>query len=170
MIYPFRVYRHFKGNLYFVLCTTLSTDTLEPYVTYMSLTDGKTWSRSMYEFESEVPSDKENPTQQKHRFELVENLGDSLSAFSTQQLIEELRERSDSPLADLDVEGLNTYVKIREYVVGEIRTGCLFPLMTADTEEQARAFMQNNPHRMSGRTKLYKNVTVQVDFDEETDS
>lgn len=71
-IQAMRVYRHFKGNLYYVIGTAIHTETEEEMVVYQALYgDYKMFVRPMKMFLEEVPKGKENPTGQKYRFELV---------------------------------------------------------------------------------------------------
>lgn len=168
MIVPFQIYRHFKGRLYLVLSVSLAEDTLEPLVTYMSLNgDGKVWSRKQEVFTSPVPEGRENPTGQKMRFELVNDLRFTLSLCSTEKLIEELRNRPDSPLCSVDIEGFNSLVQFREYVVADVvesPTGRvhLDPIVVVDSEDVAKKFAENHPDRCSERTKIFKTTYVEV--------
>ena len=116
MVLPFQIYRHFKGNLYLVTSVALTSSELEPTVVYMSLNgDSQVWTRPMSEFESPVPEGRDNPTGQKLRFEPMRDFRSILSQCTTENLVEELKRRPDSPLNDLDIEGLNENgVKIAE--------------------------------------------------------
>lgn len=50
-----KLYRHFKGNVYRVLCVALHTDTLNPMVIYSAVDDDKNiWARPLKEFTDEV--------------------------------------------------------------------------------------------------------------------
>lgn len=72
-----RVYRHFKGNYYFVENVALDSETQERVVIYKPLyprTDAKIWVRREAMFLEEIPERPDNITGQKHRFELVEEL------------------------------------------------------------------------------------------------
>lgn len=73
-----RVYRHFKGNYYFVENIAYDSETKERMVVYKPLyvkEDGKTiWIRSEKMFLEEMPERQDNITGQKHRFELVEDI------------------------------------------------------------------------------------------------
>lgn len=65
------IYRHFKGNLYVLDNGALHTETLEPLIIYHSVDNpSKVWARPVEMFFDEV-GDRENPTGQKYRFELV---------------------------------------------------------------------------------------------------
>lgn len=69
------IYRHFKGKFYYVIGTALHTETNEEMVIYHPLYgDYQLFVRPLKMFTEEVPEDKENPTGQKYRFELVDNL------------------------------------------------------------------------------------------------
>jgi hypothetical protein len=69
------LYRHFKGKLYYVMGISEHTETGEYLVIYHALYgEGDTFARPYEEFLSEVEEGKENPTGQKYRFELVEDL------------------------------------------------------------------------------------------------
>ena len=72
-----RVYRHFKGNYYFVENVALDSETKERVVIYKPLyprTDAAIWVRREAMFLGEIPERPDNITGQKHRFELVEEL------------------------------------------------------------------------------------------------
>lgn len=72
-----RVYRHFKGNYYFVENVGYDSETQERMVIYKPLyerEDGKSiWVRPESMFLSEIPLDRpDNVTKQTHRFELIQ--------------------------------------------------------------------------------------------------
>ena len=73
-----KVYRHFKGNYYFVENVAYHSETQERMVIYKPLynrEDSKTlWVRPEKMFLEEIPQRPDNITGQKHRFELVEDL------------------------------------------------------------------------------------------------
>ena len=70
-----RIYRHFKGHYYYVICVGLDSETQEKIVAYKHL-DGseKICMRSEKMFLSKIPERPDNVTNQKYRFELVENV------------------------------------------------------------------------------------------------
>lgn len=173
MILPFQIYRHFKGGLYIVLAVALSEDAYTPTVVYMSLNgDSKVWTRSQSDFMSPVPEGRENPTGQANRFELVTDVKNVLSNCTTQNLIEELRSRPDNPFNEVDFKGFNDQVVLREYALGEIKEAetiaygnqkYIETIMTADSIEEVKKFMERNPHRLSSRVKIYKSVIVEME-------
>ena len=73
-----KVYRHFKGNYYFVENVAYHSETQERMVVYKPLynrEDSRTlWIRPEKMFLEEIPQRPDNITGQKHRFELVEDL------------------------------------------------------------------------------------------------
>ena len=73
-----KVYRHFKGNYYFVENVAYDSETQEKLVVYKPLynrEDGRSiWVRPEKMFLEEIPQRPDNITGQKHRFELVEEV------------------------------------------------------------------------------------------------
>ena len=73
-----QVYRHFKGNYYFVENIAYDSETQERMVIYKPLyarNDEKNiWIRREPMFLESIPSRPDNITGQTHRFELCENL------------------------------------------------------------------------------------------------
>ena len=71
------VYRHYKGNYYYVTDLAMHTETLETLVIYHALYgEGKTYARPIDMFLEEVPEEdwKKNITGQHYRFELSKEL------------------------------------------------------------------------------------------------
>ncbi len=73
-----KVYRHFKGNYYFVQDVALDSETKERIVVYRPIydrNDSQVWVRREAMFLEEIDKNrKENITGQKYRFELDETL------------------------------------------------------------------------------------------------
>lgn len=73
-----KVYRHFKGNYYFVENVAYHSETQERMVVYKPLYNREDsrilWVRPEKMFLEEIPQRPDNITGQKHRFELVEDL------------------------------------------------------------------------------------------------
>ena len=73
-----RVYRHFKGNYYFVENVAYDSETKERMVVYKPLydrDDGRSiWVRPEKMFLEEIPERPDNITGQKVRFELVDEI------------------------------------------------------------------------------------------------
>ena len=69
-----KVYRHFKGNYYFVEDVALDSETKERVVVYKPIydrTDSQIWVRREKMFLEEISERPDNVTGQKHRFELA---------------------------------------------------------------------------------------------------
>ena len=73
-----RVYRHFKGNYYFIENVALDSETQERVVIYKPIydrDDSKIWVRRESMFLEKIDETrKDNLTGQKYRFELAEDL------------------------------------------------------------------------------------------------
>ena len=73
-----KVYRHFKGNYYFVENVAYDSETKERMVVYKPLyprEDGRAiWVRPEKMFLEAIPERPDNITGQKHRFEFCEEL------------------------------------------------------------------------------------------------
>ena len=73
-----KVYRHFKGNYYFVENVAYDSETKERMVVYKPLynrDDGRfIWVRPEKMFLEEIPERPDNITSQKHRFEYIEEI------------------------------------------------------------------------------------------------
>lgn len=73
-----RVYRHFKGNYYFVENVAYDSESKDRIVVYKPLyqrDDGRSiWVRPEKMFLEEIPERPDNITGQKFRFELVDNI------------------------------------------------------------------------------------------------
>ena len=74
-----KVYRHFKGNYYFIENIALDSETQERVVIYKPIydrNDSKIWVRREAMFLEKIDETrKDNITGQKYRFELAEDLG-----------------------------------------------------------------------------------------------
>ena len=73
-----RVYRHFKGNYYFVENVAYDSETKERMVVYKPLYQREDsrciWVRPEKMFLEKIPERPDNITGQKHRFELVNDI------------------------------------------------------------------------------------------------
>lgn len=68
-----KVYKHFKGNYYFVEDIAIHSETQEKYVVYRALYgDMKLYIRPYDMFNSEVDYEKYPDVKQKYRFELAD--------------------------------------------------------------------------------------------------
>ena len=65
-----KIYRHFKGNRYKVLCIAMHTETNEDMVIYQDVSDeNKIYARPLVMFQSKVEKDKYPDVLQVYRFE-----------------------------------------------------------------------------------------------------
>lgn len=73
-----KIYRHFKGNYYFIEDIALDSETKERVIIYKPLyerKDSKIWVRREKMFLEEISIERpDNITGQKYRFELQENI------------------------------------------------------------------------------------------------
>ena len=70
-----KIYRHFKGGIYQVLCTATHTETNANLVIYQALYGSfQVFARPASQFTEEVPDSKENVTKQRFRFEEVKDV------------------------------------------------------------------------------------------------
>lgn len=73
-----KVYRHFKGNYYFIENIGLDSETMERVVIYKALydrEDSQIFIRKEKMFLEKIDVErKDNITRQKHRFQLVEEM------------------------------------------------------------------------------------------------
>ncbi len=72
-----KVYRHFKGNYYFVENIALDSETKERMVVYKPIydrSDSQIWVRPEKMFLEEIAKRPDNITGQKYRFELCAEL------------------------------------------------------------------------------------------------
>ncbi|MCR5726204.1 MAG: DUF1653 domain-containing protein [Lachnospiraceae bacterium] len=70
-----KIYRHFKGGIYQVLCTATHTEINEKLVIYQALYGSfNVFARPVSQFTEEVPDSKENVTKQRYRFEEVKDV------------------------------------------------------------------------------------------------
>lgn len=133
------LYRHFKGDYFYVNNITKASEDYSVRVTYFNVCKPEMgmFSRPLPEFFSttdklekddsgvwfecgvEIKERKDNVTGQIHRFEKVKDLNFQLGSITTEQLIDELRRRKDSPIHELDIEGLRSNIYSVDYVVGK---------------------------------------------------
>ena len=165
------LYRHFKGNYYFVTNIALNCVTEKLEVCYVdACRPGKTFTRDIEDFFSEDVFDrKDNVTGQYKRFEKVSDLNFEVSSISTPQLLKEIQNRPDSPLHGLSVEEVNSNVFSVDYVTGipiylsdEESQGYLSGWNSFETYEEAVNYL-NKTTTMNPRTKIFKKKKKKMD-------
>ena len=95
-----KVYKHFKGTFYRVICIARDSETLEEVVVYENRDDpGKKFVRPLTMFMSPVDKEKYPEVSQEFRFEEVEDKGDRVISPPKED-----KEVSEDLLAFLDAE------------------------------------------------------------------
>lgn len=174
------LYRHFKGGYYYVTdLVRCATDEKTVMVNYFDVCHPEYGSfvRPTYDFVStyDVVDDlefkpikdrKDNVTGQIARFERVKDLNFQLGSISTEQLISELRGRTDSPIHELDIEGLHSNIFSKDYVIGEACEETettpkgVYTLNVFDAPEQAYSYLETHQHK--NNTKVFKRTFIEV--------
>ena len=65
------IYKHFKGNVYQVICIAKDSETLDELVIYKDTNSDKIWARNMDMFLSKVDKEKYPEVIQEYRFEYI---------------------------------------------------------------------------------------------------
>lgn len=172
------LYRHFKGQYFYVTGLSKSYDEKTIMVNYFNVCHPELGSyvRPLRDFCTDyervngstryIVDRDDNITGQYKRFERVKDLNFQLGSISTEQLIEELRSRTDSPIHELDIEGLMSDVFSIDYVVGvsydnpEFSRGVEVICVT-DTKEQAEQYLSTHVHRKG--TRVFKRTFIELD-------
>lgn len=169
------LYRHFKGGYYYV--TGLSKSAIDEktvMVNYFNVCHPE-YGSCMRPLESFIATHEEdgraikdrpdNVTGQIMRLERVKDLNFQLGSVSTEQIISELRRRVDSPIHELDIEGLRSPVFSSDYVVGvpydnQFSRG-VYSVVVYDTLEQAEKYVAT--HKVRRDTGIYKRTFIRVE-------
>ena len=170
------LYRHFKGQYYYVTGLSKSaTDEKTVMVNYFNVCHPEFGSfvRPLDDFtathEEDGRSIKDRPdnvTGQIMRLERVKDLNFQLGSVSTEQIIDELRRRTDSPIHELDIEGLQSKIFSKDYCVGEACEATedtprgVYTVSTFDTPEQAYQYLSTHQHKRN--TKVFKRTFIEV--------
>ena len=170
------LYRHFKGQYYYVTGLSKSaTDEKTVMVNYFNVCHPEYGSfvRPLDDFtathEEDGRSIKDRPdnvTGQIMRLERVKDLNFQLGSVSTEQIIDELRRRTDSPIHELDIEGLQSKIFSKDYCVGEACEATedtprgVYTVSTFETPEQAYQYLSTHQHKRN--TKVFKRTFIEV--------
>lgn len=170
------LYRHFKGQYYYVTGLSKSaTDEKTVMVNYFNVCHPEFGSfvRPLDDFtathEEDGRSIKDRPdnvTGQVMRLERVKDLNFQLGSVSTEQIIDELRRRTDSPIHELDIEGLQSKIFSKDYCVGEACEATedtprgVYTVSTFETPEQAYQYLSTHQHKRN--TKVFKRTFIEV--------
>lgn len=173
------LYRHFKGAYYYVTgCSKSATDESTILVNYFNVCHPEygNFSRPVEDFIADhdttwqfgdemtmyIKDRKDNVTGQIHRFERVHDLNFQLGSISTEQIIDELAKRTDSPIHELDIEGLNSNIDCKDYVLGQHYKGenYIATVNSFNTESQAKIYLAT--HKVNSETHLYKRTFIRI--------
>lgn len=170
------LYRHFKGQYYYVTGLSKSaTDEKTVMINYFNVCHPEFGSfvRPLDDFtathEEDGRSIKDRPdnvTGQIMRLERVKDLNFQLGSVSTEQIIDELRRRTDSPIHELDIEGLQSKIFSKDYCVGEACEATedtprgVYTVSTFETPEQAYQYLSTHQHKRN--TKVFKRTFIEV--------
>ena len=121
------LYRHFKGEYYMVQNVVKNAITDELMCYYFNVLHPELGffvrpMREWFDLNTDVGpiiDRRDNVTGQRHRFEKVVSIDNQVKNLSTEQLVNELIRREDSPLHELDLRELQSRVFSRDYIVGE---------------------------------------------------
>lgn len=175
------LYRHFKGQYYYVTGLSRSaTDESTVMVNYFDVCNPQFGSfvRPLNDFvdmvshfdtlgvEVLIVDRPDNVTGQFARFERVQDLNFQLGSVSTEQIIDELRKRTDSPIHELDIEGLRSKVFSKDYCVGEAYEETedspkgVYTISVFESVEEAEKYLTTHPHRKD--TRIFKRTFIEV--------
>lgn len=170
------LYRHFKGQYYYVTGLSKSAaDESTIMVNYFNVCHPEygSYTRPLDDFVATYEEDgrdikdrKDNVTGQFMRFERIKDLNYQIGSVSTNQLIEELRNRIDSPIHELDIDGLKSKIFSRDYIVGDAYEATddtpkgVYTIATFNDKESASLYYYSHVH--TGRTKVFKRTFIEV--------
>jgi len=170
-IYPHRIYRHFVGTYFYVLCVgQLCSQEYDggDFVVYQSIdVNSQVFVRPIREWSDDVSKDECNVTGQGQRFELVENIENMLSSVPTPLLVDELCERGDRPVALADLpEAMDKFMHF-DYVTAKVlNEGCededLYIDQAFNTEEEAVNAMKRAQRFKGEHKEVFKRVYLPV--------
>lgn len=177
------LYRHFKGGYYYVTGLSRSaTDEKTILVNYFDVCHPEVgaFSRPLADFIADHDTTEQfgdemtlyikdrfdNVTGQSVRFERVKDLNFQLGSVSTEHLIRELRKRTDSPIHELDIEGLQSKIFAKDYCVGEACEATedtprgVYTIASFDKQLDAENYLYTHKHKKN--TKVFKRTFIEV--------
>lgn len=169
------LYRHFKGEYYYVTGFSKNAHDDSIMVNYFNVCrpENVNCTRTLTDFirtheeDGRVIKDRpDNITGQITRFEKVKDLNFQLGSISTEQLIEELRRRTDSPIHELDIEELQSKIFAKDYVIGEAFEETedtpkgVFTTASFNSQESAEKYYYSHQHNK--KAKIFKRTFIEV--------
>ena len=173
---PIGLYRHFKGEYFYVNGLSRNAeDEKTVMVNYFNVCHPEYGSfvRPLKDFvathdkEGAIVSKPNNVTGQIARFERVKDLNFQIGSISTEQLVAELRRRTDSPIHELDIEGLRSNVFCTDYVLGDKYFATedypcgISTIASFDNIEKARKYYYSHKHRKA--TGIFKRTFIEIE-------
>ena len=170
------LYRHFKGDYYYVSSLSKSAvDEKTVVVNYFNVCypERGSFVRPLDDFiathdeKGAIADRPTNRTGQISRFERVKDLNFQVGSISTEQLIAELRRRTDSPIHELDIEGLRSNIFCTDYVLGDKYFATedypcgISTIASFDDIEKARKYYYSHKHRKA--TGIFKRTFIEVE-------
>ena len=170
------LYRHFKGEYFYVSGLSRSAeDEKTVMVNYFNVCHPEygNFVRPLDDFIATHDQDGKaivdkfmNITGQTARFERVKDLNFQLGSISTEQLISELRRRTDSPIHELDIEGLRSNIFCIDYIVGDKHFATedypcgVTTVASFEDLEKAQKYYETHKHRKA--TGIFKRTFIEV--------
>lgn len=170
------LYRHFKGDYFYVTGLSRSAKDEETVmVNYFNVCHPEYGSfvRPLDDFTATqdakgvIADNFLNTTGQIARFERVKDLNFQLGSISTEQLVNELRRRTDSPIHELDIEGLRSNIFCIDYVIGDKQFATedypcgITNIIPFFTEEKAKKYYDTHKHLKC--TGLFKRTFIEIE-------
>ncbi len=129
-----KLYRHFKGTLYRVICIARDSETLEEMVVYEDTGDtSKKYVRRLAEFMSETDHGKYPEVTQKYRFEEEDPGDEGVRISETKDLSD--GEVPEELMSFLDAEDFEAKLDVLERIRGKLTEDMVSAIaMSLDTE------------------------------------
>lgn len=158
-IIPGQIYRHFKGNLYQIICVAYHSETGERMVIYQALYGEYGICARPYDmFVSPVDREKYPDANQKLRFELIRDASDSINQFHKEEGVKALdKSSSDTGEGIKEPAVLNNETEEE----GEPDPG-LIRFLNAPTYSEKRDVLLSLRNRMT--EELLNAISESIDF------
>lgn len=170
------LYRHFKGEYFYVSGLSRSAeDEKTVMVSYFNVCHPEygNFVRPLDDFVATsddrgiIANRFTNITGQVTRFERVTDLNFQLGSVSTEQLVNELRRRTDSPIHELDIEGLRSKIFCIDYVIGDKQFATedypcgITNIIPFFEEEKAKKYYDTHKHLKC--TGIFKRTFIEIE-------
>ena len=177
------LYRKFNGEYYYVTNVVIdSMDNRNLNIIYFNVCHPEygSYSIPLENFISDhdilgnvinnyIKDRMDNVTGQTYCFERVKDLNFQIGSISTEQLIRELQERSDSPIHELDIEGLESEIFNKDYIAGYVfedgEHGSFLDgrtIASFEDETRGKKYVETHISSSGKRPKLFKRILIEV--------